>query len=126
MSGKEWRDDELSMFHLMWGKGKNDVEITKALNDAGFPRTVKSVAATRKRHSLSARNRVITADMSPLECKPALSPREENIRANERFVDAMIAAGYLPYDPSPVEDGAAASFLRHQAQPRLQGSSWGF
>lgn len=114
-----WSEDEIEMVREMWTSGADDAVIARALTSAFGERSAQSVKSARARYGF-------------VKDLPAVDPygdhvsqygltHEQRVACDEAYVDAMIAAGYLPSDPVQKSDGKV--LWRHQPQPRLFGNS---
>lgn len=125
MTSAFWSDQQFEMLRTMFAAGASDSEILSAINQLGPARTHDGLKRQRARLGL------LRSEGKPMRKKIKRVMKddlthEQRVACDERFVDAMIVAGYLPSDPKLLNDGAAASYYRAHPPQIFQGSSWGF
>lgn len=116
-----WTKEEVDMVREMWTSGSDDAAIAAALSTSFRKRTVQSVRSARARYGF-VKDSPNVDSFGDYVSNYALTP-EMRVLMDEAYVDAMIAAGYLPSDPKVIRDGKGASALRHQPTALVLGSS---
>ena len=98
-----WSTEEDALMREMFKIGKCDADIADALAKIGSGRTARAVRNYRQKndlfHACTSRDAAASSRASTFGLT-----HEQRVRCDEAYVDAMIAVGYLPYDPI-TEDG---------------------